>query len=195
MVTCICAGTADARWHEVRTPMKKTPSRLPSAIASGYALAGLTYIGWSDQALEALTSHNHVLYRVLQTWKGWGFIVVTALLLWIVLRSAFREVHQKMRDAQYAERRLRLALDAADGLVWTAVAQEGGFSVTVTGTIAAELGLDRLSTMDLSDIRCRIHSDDLGIFDSLLTGDKRSDVPKPQVICRILSISGVYRWL
>jgi diguanylate cyclase (GGDEF)-like protein/PAS domain S-box-containing protein len=175
--------------------MARRSSLAPFAIAAGYAVAGLTYIAWSDQALEALTSHNHALYRTLQTWKGWGYIVVTALLLWVVLRSAFSKVHRKMQEAQHAERRLRLALDAAGGIVWTACPKDGTFEVAIVGSIATELGLDHRSSMSLQGIRDRIHPSDLEAFDSLHNEDGRPDQVTPQVVCRLLSASGSYKWL
>ncbi len=175
--------------------MARRSTRAPAVIAAGYALAGLTYIAWSDQALEALTSQNHELYRTLQTWKGWGYIIVTALLLWIVLRFAFKEIHRKMQAAQHAERRLRLALDAAGGVVWTAFLHEGSSKVTVTGTIADELGLNHRSCMSLSEIRDRIHPDDRDSFDKLHSDDGLTDGLTSQVVCRLLSASGAYRWL
>jgi diguanylate cyclase (GGDEF)-like protein/PAS domain S-box-containing protein len=175
--------------------MARRSTRAPAVIAAGYALAGLTYIAWSDQALEALTSQNHELYRTLQTWKGWGYIIVTAFLLWIVLRFAFREIHRKMQEAQHAERRLRLALDAAGGVVWTAFPSETSFEVTVTGTIADELGLDCRSCMSIDEIRDRIHPDDRDSFDRLHGDDGLTDGARSQVVCRIRSASGAYRWL
>lgn len=174
--------------------MDRRSTRTPAFIAAGYALAGLTYIAWSDQALEALTSQNHELYRALQTWKGWGYIIITAVLLWIVLRFAFKEVHRKMLEAQHAERRLRLALDAAGGVVWTALPSGESYTVTIAGAIADELGLDRLSSMSLTQIRDRIHPDDRDDFDRLHHEDEWEGGSK-QAVCRFRSISGSYRWL
>lgn len=175
--------------------MARRSSVAPLAIATGYAVLGLTYIAWSDQALEALTAHNHPLYRALQTWKGWGYIVVTALLLWVVLRAAFQAIHRKMQDAQVAERRLRLALDAAGGIVWTAHRKDQSIEVTIAGSISSVLGFDQGSNLSLQTIRDRIHPADRELFDSLQNEEVSPDGTKPRVVCRLLSESGEYRWL
>lgn len=175
--------------------MAKRSSTAPLAIAATYAVAGLTYIAWSDQALEALTVQNHLLYRTIQTWKGSGYILATALLLWIVLRTAFNAIHLKMQDAQHAERRLRLALDAAGGVVWTAHPMGDSFYVTIAGSIAEKLGFDNRSTLSLQEIRNRIHPNDREMFDNLQKDNTCSNDTKSQVVCRLQSESGDYKWL
>jgi len=69
--------------------MKQTQSKSnlsPFKIAVIYAVAGGLWILFSDRILASLIQDPHILTR-LQTYKGWGFVVVTALLVYGLIRN------------------------------------------------------------------------------------------------------------
>jgi len=51
-----------------------------------YALFAALWILFSDRLLPALVS-NKEIYLAAQTYKGWGFVAVTAFLLYVMVRG------------------------------------------------------------------------------------------------------------
>ena len=85
---------------------------MAAKIALSYTLLGGLWIlcsGWllhhfvRDRSLEAL----------LETFKGWFFVAVTAGMLWLALARYFREFRHSAQLLHESEERLRLALEAA----------------------------------------------------------------------------------
>ncbi|HEY8909731.1 MAG TPA: EAL domain-containing protein [Desulfosporosinus sp.] len=78
----------------------------PSRIALIYALIGGGWILFSDRLLGFIVTDDH-LFRQLETAKGWLFIAVTSVLLYVLLRWGFKSlqrsekemVHQGRHDA------------------------------------------------------------------------------------------------
>lgn len=60
-------------------------------IVTAYVLLSVLWIYFSDQALEAVVT-DPILRRQASIYKGWGFVAVTAVLLWMVLGRLRREV-------------------------------------------------------------------------------------------------------
>ena len=71
----------------------RTPARLltPFGIALGYFVVSATYIFFSDRAVALLVG-DPALHARIQTYKGFAFIAVTALLMWILIRAFRRAV-------------------------------------------------------------------------------------------------------
>lgn len=100
-------------------------SQLPALrIALIYlAVAGL-WIVLSDLAMDMLL-HDHASYVAMQTWKGWFFVGVTGLLLFLLVRSAMRRLKREMLDQQQLSAELATSrsiqarlLETLDDLVW-----------------------------------------------------------------------------
>ena len=69
----------------------RSPARLltPFGIALGYFIVSATYIFFSDRAVAALV-RDPALHTRVQTFKGFAFIGLTALLLWALIRASRR---------------------------------------------------------------------------------------------------------
>ena len=67
--------------------MKSATARFPLQITVVYLLLGGSYIMLSDLLVEHL-SGDAVQAAHLQTLKGWGFVLVTALVLFLLLRQS-----------------------------------------------------------------------------------------------------------
>lgn len=99
----------------------KTPTiRVDLRIASVYAIFGGLWILLSDTVLAALVS-EHAIYSRLQTWKGWAFVAVSALLIFILLRRelAVRNIIEG-KFAESEERYRQLFENSIDAVLLTA---------------------------------------------------------------------------
>ena len=136
-----------------------TPS--PFFFALGYGVFGAVYILFSDSLMAGLAG-DYAQYQRLQTAKGWGFILLTALGLWLLLRRAWARLSQTAEVAIQAEDRLRLALTAAGGLIWQARPAPGGGGVQwqVSGGLARQLGLPESLWIDLAAVAAHLHPAD-----------------------------------
>lgn len=79
----------------------RSPSAAALLVAAAYAVVGALWIALSDPFLASLNLASATELR-LQTLKGWGFVGVTALALFVFLRAEFRrrrKAVETMRDA------------------------------------------------------------------------------------------------
>ena len=83
-----------------------TPRRQALAIAGGYALVASLWILFSDQVIARLAATPATL-SWLQTVKGWGFVAVTALLLYLLLARLLRRQDRLTADLRASERLFR----------------------------------------------------------------------------------------
>lgn len=82
-----------------------------------YAFFGLLWILFSDQFLLLLTNDVDSLAK-LQTLKGWFFIILTASLLFFLVRSALVAQGKGEESLQQSEIRFRTLLDTLPDLIW-----------------------------------------------------------------------------
>jgi PAS domain S-box-containing protein/putative nucleotidyltransferase with HDIG domain len=82
-----------------------------------YLLFGSLWIAISDRILELFITDAHRM-STLQTYKGWFFVLISALLLYLVVRREFRvrkKAEAALRDSE--EKYRMLLLNATDGIV------------------------------------------------------------------------------
>ncbi|HUG12679.1 MAG TPA: ATP-binding protein [Opitutaceae bacterium] len=106
--------------------MSRKLTRLALQVAAGYAVIAGLWIVFSDRVLMRLTSDPVEL----ETWsivKGWFFVVVTAGLLYLILRRELRRADseaQRRTDAEAAlresEARFRQVVETIDEVFWIA---------------------------------------------------------------------------
>jgi hypothetical protein len=93
------------------SPIRKlTGGRPEIRIVLAYLLFGSLWIFLSDKALTLLTNNPDQL-ALWQTYKGSGFILITALLLFSMLRRAFSGTRHIERSLRESEARLRRFFD------------------------------------------------------------------------------------
>ena len=97
--------------------------RGPLAVAGAYALISWAYIAGSDHLLGRLFPDPAVLVRI-SLYKGFAFVALTALLLYLVLwrgaaiiNQAFAKVHQQQIELQQAQVLLRQANENLEATV------------------------------------------------------------------------------
>jgi two-component system cell cycle sensor histidine kinase/response regulator CckA len=71
-----------------------------------YALVAGLWILLSDRLLTALVSNREMLMAA-QTYKGWGFVAVTALLLYVLVRTQLLRGEKEVAARRLAQERLR----------------------------------------------------------------------------------------
>jgi two-component system cell cycle sensor histidine kinase/response regulator CckA len=84
----------------------KALSRLPWRIALLYAFVAALWIAFSDRILVTLVSDPQLIGRI-SMYKGWAFVVVTAGLLYGVLRRQVRQLERAAAARAEADRELR----------------------------------------------------------------------------------------
>ena len=76
--------------------------RGPLLIAFVYAVLGALWILFSDYWAEALVSNPGMLH-VVQTWKGLAFIALTALALYLAMRSLYHAIAEIIQEGEERE--------------------------------------------------------------------------------------------
>ncbi|WNF46616.1 EAL domain-containing protein [Pseudomonas sp. SG20056] len=159
-----------------------------------YMLAAALWVSFSDGLLVSMGLSLAQLERA-QLLKGLAFVLLTAGLLYAVLRTHHEQQSLAHRALQRSEKRLQQALEAAkDGMWdWDLQTQTLYFSPGYT----ALLGLppDALGT-DPQRWLQRLHTDDRASFDSNLAQRLAARNPAPyEVNYRLLHEDGSYRWI
>lgn len=86
-------------------------------VAAGYALFGVIWIAGSDRLLEALVSDPHRI-TLFQTYKGWGFVAASTLVLYLVVRRELRERERVEAELRRSEVLHRALAESAQDLVF-----------------------------------------------------------------------------
>ncbi len=87
-------------------------SYIPSRTAIVYALVAGIWIAFSDHLLGLMVDDPGILIRF-QTYKGWFFVLVTAILLYFALRRQVLLLEQKSQQLILHERQFRTLVDNA----------------------------------------------------------------------------------
>ena len=97
--------------------MRLFPKEPGYRIAALYLLLGAAWILFSDQLLDLLVTDPKQLTAA-QTYKGWGFILVTALLLYLLIRHYRRQDQQLLSTLRQREAQLTLTHNIAQIGIW-----------------------------------------------------------------------------
>jgi hypothetical protein len=113
------------------------PDRYALAIAATYLFVGTTYITFSDSVVARLASSVEEA-EAIQTYKGWGFIVVTAATLYGFSHALFERIAAAgLRVAKQEEAYHLLDRRALAGALASAVAHDGNNMLTVAKVAAS----------------------------------------------------------
>jgi PAS domain S-box-containing protein len=96
--------------------MKGTIIASTVRITAWYAVFSALWIAVSDRILEMLIVDPHRL-TILQTYKGWGFVVVSALLLALLMSRELRGREKADENLRREKERAQMYLDVADVII------------------------------------------------------------------------------
>lgn len=99
-------------------------NRVALGIAGGYLVLGIAYIIWSSELVSIMAPSAEVAARIEQ-WKGIGFIVVTASLLFFLVRRSHLRHEASEAEATKVARHLKMAVDAGRVMVWSLNCETG----------------------------------------------------------------------
>lgn len=163
---------------------------LPLTASLAYALAGFAWIAVSDTLLREMFSSVEA-FHALQTSKGWLFVAVTAILLYLILLVAHRRIREGQARTEEHLRRLDLALVAARGGVWDRGLADG--RLFLSPHLRKLLGLPESEPVRAGFWRELVHPDDRArIRRAIVTMLRRPDRVH-QATCRLRHREG--RWL
>lgn len=139
-----------------------------------YLAVGVLWIATSDSALEFLTGNSQQAYTVVQTLKGWLFVITTAALLYLLLR---REFNARQRSAQHA------------------AAQEAHFHALFANNPLPMIVYDRetLRFLDVNNAACAYYGYTHDEFLQLSVAQIRPPEDIPRLLESISSFSGMYK--
>jgi len=98
-----------------RTPVfvGRPPRRAALRISLLYALFGSLWIIFSDTIIELFVNQSTIHHYHLQTIKGWLFVAVTAILLYLLIRRTVESFHRTEAARSESEDRLKLLIERA----------------------------------------------------------------------------------
>ena len=78
----------------------------------------------SDRILDALENDPHILSR-LQTYKGWSFVVASALFLYLTVRRELRARGEMEEELKASEEKYRTLIETANDAIFVFDAETG----------------------------------------------------------------------
>lgn len=122
--------------------------RAPLLIAFGYLVLGVLWILFSDRLLALASPTMETLARW-QTYKGWGYVVVTAALLYGMLRVYVARRRQAESALRESEGQLRALFEAIPDIVF--LLDEDGVVEEVSKPTVAGYGRDEIVGLHFLD--------------------------------------------
>jgi diguanylate cyclase (GGDEF)-like protein/PAS domain S-box-containing protein len=127
---------------------------MPGKISLGYFVAGLTWITASEYALDVLLRPSTAVLFTVGTWEAFGFVIVTAVLLFGLLRRWALRMEAAGRDLAESERHYRGLFQANPLPMWIFDRKSLRF-LAVNEAAIQQYGYSRAEflSMAISDIR------------------------------------------
>jgi PAS domain S-box-containing protein len=82
-------------------------------VALTFCAVGLTYIALSDQIVSWLVSDSDRL-TLIQTYKGWAFIAVTTILIYLLVRHSVNQMRQAQAQRRAIDERYRRMIETTN---------------------------------------------------------------------------------
>lgn len=165
----------------------------PSGLAIAYGLFGGLYILFSDSLLTGFAADLSI-YRQLQTAKGWAFILLTALALWLLTRQMQAQLTKAAAAAVLAEDQVKLAMTSANGMIWSLrLDTERAPRWSFSGGLATGLGLSQ-EHMATSEVIAMVHPMDRDAFTAWAEAVARGR-PTSEDLFRLAKPDGTVFWI
>lgn len=167
----------------------------PAVVASAYAVISTLWIIFSDAFAASIASTPRELHDI-QTYKGEAFVILSAALIYLMLRRAWRHLYRSHEETRRSEERLDLALSSAGGGVWElAFGTDERSSAFLSPELATRLGFPPDMPLTMGDIAERRHPDDVPHCDRAFAELMAGKTGALDIRYRVLAADGQYRWV
>ncbi len=171
------------------------PAVQSGLIALVYWIAGSLWIIYSDRFF-ALISANYEDYIILQTVKGLGFILVTALLLFGIVYYLLNRLYRQREKVRLRERRLKNLFSSIPGMAYSCLADEDWTMKFVSEWSEELLGYEPGELINNQEVSYAelIHPDDRDVVRQEV--EKSFEAGEPfQVEYRVRTREGKEKWV
>lgn len=158
-----------------------------------YAVVGVLWIFFSDSIIEFLTPSTESALRI-QTFKGWFFILITAILLFYLINRYFSELQYSIQRTYHIEKRYQLALDGSEASVWDLNPKSG--ELIVSDSFKTMLGYDHDADFNhIGKVKAIIHPDDQRKVEKAFSDHVEGNTDHYIVEARLRCSDNSYKWI
>ena len=108
-------------------------------IAGTYLIVGAAWILFSDRLAARIAPNEAVLTRI-SLYKGWGYVVLTAVLLYFLIRSLAHNIRKAEKQLYQAEARFRTLVEQMPAVTYTAALDETSTTTYISPQIEEMIG-------------------------------------------------------
>lgn len=176
--------------------MAETPrsnGRAALKIAAIYALAGGLWILLSDKALELLIPDPFLIQKI-QTIKGWVYVLITALLVYMLVRRHLYNLSRAQKRLERSRQDLQVTLRAAGMGYWAWNAGDGAMEYSPLAEQILASGTKELPSGPLG-WRDQIHPDDHNRLFNAVTDHISGNSNVFRQECRIQGSADEWKWV
>jgi PAS domain S-box-containing protein len=186
------ANRGDAEEPPAQAPHVPTRA-MAIRIAVFYALLGGLWILGSGWMLHHFVA-SRALETLLETIKGWFYVVFTALLLGLALDRYFLAIRQSTQIIQASEERLNQALEGASQAVWEWNVETDEVFYSPSWKTMLGFQPHEISN-NLSEWESRVHPEDLPLVLEQIQHHLEGRTPFYSSEHRMLCKDGTYKWI
>jgi PAS domain S-box-containing protein len=165
----------------------------PLRITILYALISVFWISFSDKLLTGLTTDYEILVN-LQTYKGWGFVAITSVLLYILINEYSSQILSSEESLKRSEELWKFALEGAGDGVWDWNAQTNEVFFSRRWKEMLEYEEHEIGNT-LDEWETRVHPDDKKMvyeeIEKHFRGETDVYVSEHRMLCK----DGTYKWI
>jgi len=158
-----------------------------------YLVMGSIWILLSDKLVGVLVKDSKTLVEV-SIYKGWFYVICTAILLYILIDSSIKEIKNSKRELKISEERYRLVINnTTDGMwEWDILTNE----IIYPMKLMKSLGYSHSDLQDKSsDLGRFLHNDDLVMMKKSIKEYLKRNVTNYKFETRVISKCGESIWI
>lgn len=183
-----CSTTAAPAAQQLR------PGRIAAGIAALYLLFSTIWILVSDRLLLQLASDSHRLSQ-LQTFKGMLFVVLSALLVFVLAQRSLSGIRRTQEVLRHNEQRLQDILNATGASSWEWNLQTGALAINEHSAAMIGYSLAELEPLSITTWRRLAHPEDLQRSESLIARHLAGELPAYRCEARLRHKQGYWIWV
>ncbi len=189
-----------------RRARKLTPYRSAVRITLAYLTFGILWILTTDSILDFLFGNSDT-YQQLQTYKGWFYVIITAVFIFLLVVSTLDlyedakknveavnvDLQNQLEKTQLSEQRFEMAVKGSFDSIWEF--DNHTKTYYMSETLLRNLGYETLTLKNIDDWRALIDPQDLPYFDQRIDAFSASPEPDLEWIYRVKRYDGTIAWI